>query len=628
MLALAGLAAAAPAAASAPDPEGRVTVAFVPRETSLEDLAEASDRFALGFYSPGLGSVPPAQTYLDVGQGNRLWQTLYPYALPLVVPAEDGVRPSVWRKIEERAREAPARLVPGLLADRLAEAKIGIAAMPGAGSAALSAVDSRGGLERRTECRIGVCPEVSVGLADLDRLARIAARLGPHDLLIALARPPALRRLAPAAIAGPGFAGELRSETTRTGGYVLSTDVAPTVLDHLGVEVPGAMSGAAIGSGGERDVEALVALQSRLLEVAPRRRPVLGTSLVLWLALALAPVLLLGARWARLSLPVLGVTLAWLPVLLVACAALAPPLLVEQLTVAVGAPLAALLSIHALRPRFGPRAAFAAFALGCAGSVALTAADMIAGSPFTSLSLLGPNPALGVRFFGIGNELEAVIGAMLPLGSAAAVTALRPEDPRRAVAIVVAIATVAAVLVFAPGRFGAAVGTAIGFPAAAAALILAALGVTRRRVALVVAAPAVGLVVLIAIDLLAGGSAHLTRSVLEAEGLDEIAEVAERRTRLAAASFRSFAESPFFLLALALLVAGILARRRVRGWFDGFDAAWAGLWGALAFAVVGTVTNDSGALLGVLAIAYLAGFVAVVWAAQRAEDTREGAEAR
>ena len=41
------------------------------------------------------------------------------------------------------------------------------------------------------------------------------------------------------------------------------------------------------------------------------------------------------------------------------------------------------------------------------------AIDVVAGSPLTrALAAWGPNPALGVRFFGIGNELEATLAAL------------------------------------------------------------------------------------------------------------------------------------------------------------------------------------------------------------------------
>ena len=45
------------------------------------------------------------------------------------------------------------------------------------------------------------------------------------------------QQLLPAGVAGLG-AGDLTSDSTRTDGLVISTDIAPTVLDRLGVAVP------------------------------------------------------------------------------------------------------------------------------------------------------------------------------------------------------------------------------------------------------------------------------------------------------------------------------------------------------------------------------------------------------
>ena len=55
------------------------------------------------------------------------------------------------------------------------------------------------------------------------------------------------------------------------------------------------------------------------------------------------------------------------------------------------------------------------------------AIDVIAGSGLTRLSLLGPNPIFGVRFYGIGNELEALFAVMVPAGVAASVTSPSPS---------------------------------------------------------------------------------------------------------------------------------------------------------------------------------------------------------
>ena len=97
---------------------------------------------------------------------------------------------------------------------------------------------------------------------------------------------------------------------------------------------------------------------------------------------------------------------------------------------------------------------------------------------------------------------------------------------------------------FAPGRFGADVGAAITFPAGGAAVVIAALGLPRSKAMLVIAAPVVALIALVAIDLVLGGDAHLSRSVLAAGGLDELGNVFERRIRLGRASSRAISSRP------------------------------------------------------------------------------------
>jgi hypothetical protein len=209
-----------------------------------------------------------------------------------------------------------------------------------------------------------------------------------------------------------------------------------------------------------------------------------------------------------------------------------------------------------------------------------------------------------------------VIGTLLALGAGAAVTALRPADPARTVAIAAAIATFVAVVIFAPGRWGADVGAAITFPAGAAGVIIAALGADRGRVFLVVLAPIVAVAALIAVDLIIGGDAHLSRSVLQAGGLEELGEVFERRVRLGASSFSRLFGSFFFIVALALIVAAVIGRDRIRGWFLGLPAARAGLIGGASAALVGTLANDSGALLLMIGTAYLSALAGIAWSSQ------------
>ncbi len=631
-LALVALAFAAPARAAEP----RVTVAMLPEGTGVESLAAAVPRFATGVMSAGLGRVPAAQTYLDMGQGTRLFSSLYPDLLtPLYV---DGNRvPSrLWNAVVERAQGAPATIVPGLLASSLEEHGVRIASRPLTGSPALIAADRSGLIRRAVGCRAGSCPGVTITSSGFTDLARIASRMRPRrgDLLIAIERPPPSRDLLAIGIAGAGFDGHgLTSDSTRMDGYVLATDLLPTILAAYGIEVPASVGGRRIvRTEGSLDAAAVTDLERRLGQVGERRSGVLGANLLAWIGLCLAAIALVPAaaraprrRVAALALSVLAITAAYVPFLLLITAALRPSELAERLAIGLGAPLLAALTIVLLRGRFGvPRAVFGAFAAAAAASIGATGIDMLAGSPLTALSLLGPNPGLGVRFFGIGNELEATIGVLLMLGTGAAVSALAPAEPRRAVAIAAVAVTIPALLVFAPGRFGADVGAAITFPLGAAVCVIAALRLSGRRAVLVLAAPVIALAALVAFDIAIPGDSHLSRSVLEAAGMEELGDVFDRRLTLAARSFPRYIDSPFFLAALTAIALAIVFRRRVAGWFAGRPAAAAGLAGALGATAIGTLANDSAALLLMVGAGFSAAFCGLAWGARElARPTRE-----
>ncbi len=616
----------APSCAEAASP--RVTIAFLPNGTTVEELATAIPGIAPGLMSAGLGQVPASQSYLDMGQGTRLARSLYPDELTPVYVTGNRVPGRLWRPVITRAQGAPAEIHPGLLSTLLAQAGVTISARPLAGSPGLLAVDRDGHVRRSGQCKPGTCPGVTVTSTGLDGLKVLASRIRPGsgDLLIAIERPPVTRDLLAVGILGDGFEeGNLTSDTTRMDGYVLSTDVLPTVLARYGIAVPDDVNGRAIvTSGGAADVAAVVQRQDRLGSISDRRWGVLAVNLLIWAGLVISATAIFRRRGAAVGLELLAITMALVPTLLLLGAALEPSDVVERLIVGIGAPALAGVLLFGLRRPFGGRAPYAAFALAAAATIGLTAVDMVFGSPLTSLSLLGPNPGLGVRFFGIGNELEATIGALLMLGAGAGVTAAGPADPRRALAITATVVTVIAVLVFAPGRLGADVGAAITFPAGAAGAVIAALGLGRRRALLVMGAPFMALIVLVAIDLISGGDSHLSRSVLGAGGLNDVGDVFQRRITLGARSFPKSIHSPFFIAALAAIVLAVLYRGRIVSWMDGRPAALAGVVGAASATVIGTLANDSAALLLMVGTGFIAAFCGLAWASGAlANDRRD-----
>jgi hypothetical protein len=605
MLAL-GMLAVAPSTAAAQD-ESRAVIAVLPYGTTVEEIAAVGD-LAPGVVSAGLGAVPVAQTFLDVGQGNRANEDLYDEDLPRLYLRDGQVPERLWARTVKRAESAPANIVPGLLASTLAGAGVAVAAEADSGLATLMAVD-RDGTVRIAEasaCRAGCGTGLSVLRTRLDELPGIVDRLGPEDLLIAIAAGArADQELLPAGIAGPGFDGNLTSASTRTDGIVTTTDIAPTVIEHFGLELPDEMNGSEITAADGRDPAAVVDLQDQL-DSRPSREVVALLPLVIWLALCALASALWRRPGARIALRLLGLSCALAPLVLLVAAALDASALAAALLVGVGA-VAAACAVDRLLP------GHAGFALACGLTVGAYAVDVVAGSPLTSLSVLGPNPGFGVRFFGIGNELEAILTTLTLVGTGAGLAARAGVERRAAAAWFVGIALLATAA-FAPGRFGADVGAAIVLGVGGATAAVLALGLERRRAILVVAGGGVvALAALLLVDLALGG-AHLSRSVLGAGEAGDLVDVLERRLTLMTNTFVRPVYPVLLAIAILLLGVGFVRRRTVLSWFGRGWAARSGFSGALAGVLVGTFANDSGSVLLVIGTIYLGASIAFFWA--------------
>jgi hypothetical protein len=411
----------------------------------------------------------------------------------------------------------------------------------------------------------------------------------------------------PIGIAGEGFHGDLTSDSTRLDGYVLSTDVAPTILQRFGVEAPSEMSGQPIRSEGSVDPAAVETLARRMAAISPRRGPVIGFSLLAWGLVFLGAVEIGRGRAARPGVRLLGLLVVYLPLLLLLAAAIEPGKWAEAVLVALGSPLLAALTLRLW-------SGYRALGVAAGGTVLAYAVDVIVGSPLTSLSLLGPNPGLGVRFYGIGNELEALLAVLVVGGTGAAIAGFAPGLPRRRCAMTFLCTGLLCAFVFAAGRFGADVGAAIVLPVGAAVAAAALVGRRRRALLAVIATPLAALALLALIDLASGANAHLTRSVLDAGGLGDLSDVAQRRLQLSAHSFVRPILAIFLPVVAALAVLAVVQRGRLRTWLAGRAAMRAGLLGALAATAFGTLANDSGALLLVIGTAYLLVFVGFAWA--------------
>jgi hypothetical protein len=573
---------------------------------------------SLGLLGATQGRYTQFQALLDISQGTRVsYATYKPQDPPDLrfTRAGTGAYFRGWTLNVSRADSAPADILPGLMA----------ASVPG--GAGYAGVDGRFQREALAAAnRHGHVAEVSIGPSDtiaaraqallagrrfvvvglptgdkgghaLDQL--IAARQ-PGELLLVMRTPPERRapQLLPTGMAVDGKPGGLTSETTRQPGLIAGIDVLPTVLEHLGLPVPKQAKGEPIRSEGKRDPDALNAFDDRSRVVGPRRLPALETALVAWVAV----MLLLGAidprEGIRRGMRIGALGCFWIPSMLLVTAALHPHRPVELAVIAGGA-----LILSALTDRFVPWPRGPAVPAGV-GLVAY-AVDLAFGSPLIVRSLLGPNPRFGSRYYGIGNELEAILPILLLVGLAAAYPALRRS--RHAV-VLFAVAGAVLGVIIGSARLGADVGGVITVGAATAAAVLVLLpgGPTRRAIVIAVFVPLGALVALALIDLATGGNGHFTRSVLKAGSWSDVWDTVRRRYDLAYKNLVKALTPVLTAMALLAIAYAVRNRATLYATVRGREVWHAVLIGGLASSVVGALFNDSGPILLLYGIVVLA----------------------
>ena len=613
------------------------------------------------------GSYTTAQLLLDVTQGARVsYSSYHPGAPPTLSlrPQGAGAIVEPWRAVLERARGAPQILQPGLLASQIpggagyagitgANDVDGVAAAEESGHVAALSLGSAATLPARIAAlraheRLVVAdlPAGTDGLGDLRALS--AARTADElEIVVQRGREASGDELLWIAVAGLGGGdrggGTLSSQTTNERGLIAAVDLAPTILRHLGLPVPDAMRGESIAR--ERAIGGayLRSLKARLEILYNRRLGALACLLGAWALLALA-VRLLG-RAARLRPPDHGpatptqahssqnapdghrhherasparawatrvgaLAFLWTPVAVLVPAALEPGRGVEDALLVV-----LCFALGALTDRLlpWPRAPLAPAVVAV---VALTA-DALAGTQLLIRSLLGPNPALGVRFYGIGNELKSGLAVLVFAGMAAA---LYPTDRRsasgRRAAVMMAVCGIVLAAIEGSARIGAGVGGVIlvSAGAAVATVMLLPGRLTRRRALIVLISPVAGLVALAAIDLAtAHGAGHYTGSVLHAHSAGEIRDIIVRR--YTAAYDELIHGAMPFATALALILSALAVRRhrRLLAPVD-CDPGWlAALAGGLTAGVVGALSEDSGPVLLVVAVFTLGCVLGYLW---------------
>lgn len=466
-------------------------------------------------------------------------------------------------------------------------------------------------------------------LADTDDLvSRLLAEVDSERDAVLLVAPynlPRDRDLTVAALQAPGVGpGYMRSASTQRSGFLTLVDVGPTVLDLLDVRRPTQMEGRpaeALGSGDALDerIDRLVSLNeaSRFREqlLFPTT---LAVVVVLGLVCAAAVVVLARGASARVRRLIGAAALALLAVMPLSFLARGFPLedlgagfywifvVTGAVAVAAGATAAA--------DRLGrPRLALLAL---LAFVLVVPLGDVMTGSRLSLSAAFGYSPTGNSRLYGISNYSFGMVAAASCL--VAAFVAARWPDRRgrsAAVALLVAVLVVIGVPIY-----GSDVGGIIAFTPTI--LVFAALVSGYRLRFRTVAAGLVGTgIAVTAFGLLdlarpAGQRAHLGRLFerIGDEGVGPLLSIMERKLL---ANF-GVTTSSFWVAAIPVAVAFLvfLSRYPTRPMAmvrEDVPTLRAGVVATIVAAVLGSAVNDSGAIVGGVALTVLV--AALAWLA-------------
>ncbi|HEX2849294.1 MAG TPA: glycosyltransferase [Acidimicrobiales bacterium] len=619
-------AAAVVAKATGAPPPGDVVVVGGPATISDNEgrhLSSAPGALGDALHAAGLRTAFVGNSDGARGEAGRLDEHR-PGAIALMASDGSVDAGSVGRDLLVADPAAPA----GVRADR--------AAYAGAFTRALAAADvvlvDPGDLDRAAPAPTGspgAGPWDSAArdraLADTDAiLGDVRRSLGNDALLLVVSVAPrddTEWHTTPLVAAGAGVRhGYLHSPSTRRLAIVTLTDVAPTVLDALGVKAPDGMIGHALRyHPGEPDLARLRRIDR---DATYRERiylPLTIGYISLQAIVYLLAMLLLGRGAVANRLPAVVERALRVVVLAVSAYPLATFLLraVPNVAALGSWGIAVLVAIDAavvavaLRFRRHPLSPLA-WILGA--TVAVLVVDVATGARLQTSSLLGYSVHTAARFTGLGNTAFATLAATTVLLGAIHVQ----YSPRRTEAVV-AVACLFAFVVLIDGAptLGSDVGGILTLVPVLGltAYVLAGGRVTARAVLGVAAVTVLAVAVATGVDLLRPPDArtHLGRLVADigAHGFGVLGTTIGRKI---ATNFRTY-RSPWTWVVVVLAVYMVYVLGWARGWREllpSRSALRVGALGTLGAGLLGYAVNDSGVVVTALVFVYVGPFLTLL----------------
>lgn len=391
--------------------------------------------------------------------------------------------------------------------------------------------------------------------------------------------------------------GLLVSPTTRRPGIIMNIDIAPTVLNYLSISVTDIFTGRpAQVIPGAYNMNTLTGMHDVLASIY-NARPPLQKGYVLYqlflLAISLGFIFLRkkGKEWLKpFLLSVMTVPLVYLLIPLL------PGININSMVVKLILSTAAItLGIALLHSRYGINPYMVISLL----SSSLIAADIAVGSPLQKTSLLGYDPIVGARFYGLGNEYMGVLIGSVLIGT----TALIPSSGRYSKTFITASGVVYLMTIYliAAPQFGTNVGGTIVAASTFLAVFLLIRGLRLTWPLIVAVALAVALVVFSFViydaGRLPGYQSHIGRTAeyIMTSGLSGVMDIISRKSEMNIKLIKYTIWSKVFLASLGMMLllfyrpVGVMESARIR-----YPYLYKGLIGVVIGSVIAFIFNDSG----------------------------------
>lgn len=483
------------------------------------------------------------------------------------------------------------------------------------------AVDT-GDLGRLQDVREQVAPEIwqfwrTKAISRLDGfLGGLMGLINPEkDLLVLVSPTPGddgeqKDRMSPVIMYGGGAGGGLlASPTTRRPGIIMNIDIAPTVVNFLGIPGDDLFTGRpARVVPGAFDFTALAAMHT-VLNNTYQARPVLQKGYVLFqlvlLAVSLGFIFLKkeGKEFLKpFFLAVMGVPLAYLLMPFFPPGGI--PALSAEFLIITAALTLVVIFLHKWR-------GVDPFLLICLATAAVISIDLTVGSPLQKASVMGYDPIVGARFYGLGNEYMGVLIGSAIIGTTALIS-VAERRRRLYIAASGAVYVVVTILIAAP-QLGTNVGGTIAAASAFLVVFLMVSGVRFTWPVVLMVGAAVVLVVLAIIlydAMRPGGSqSHIGRTawLVAGGGLDRVAEIIARKSEMNIRLIRYTIWSRVLLASLGILAllfyrpVGVMEKIRNRSPY-----LFRGFVGVVTGSIVAFIFNDSGVVAAATAMVFAA----------------------